>query len=187
MNEELGLVVDLTKEAMLDSLQHLEQSLTKIRAGKATPSLLDSVRVDYYGSIVPLSQVANINSLDARTLTVQPWEKAMIDPISKGIINSNLGLAPQNNGEQIILSIPPLTEERRRNLVKNAKAEGEHAKVGIRTARKEANDSIKKIQKEGVSEDLCKKCEEDIQKITDEYIKKIDLLVDKKEQDIMTV
>jgi ribosome recycling factor len=147
MNEELGLVVDLTKEAMLDSLQHLEQSLTKIRAGKATPSLLDSVRVDYYGSIVPLSQVANINSLDARTLTVQPWEKAMIDPISKGIINSNLGLAPQNNGEQIILSIPPLTEERRRNLVKNAKAEGEHAKVGIRTARKEANDSIKKYKK----------------------------------------
>lgn len=185
--EELNMIIELSNDAMQDSILHLEQELTKIRAGKATPSLLESVRVEYYGSMVPLSQVANINSLDARTLTVQPWEKGMIDPIQKGIINSNLGLAPQNNGEQVILSIPPLTEERRKNLVKTVKSAGEHAKVGIRSARKEANDAIKKTQKDGLAEDLCKKSEEDVQKMTDEFIKKVDLLIEKKEKDILTV
>lgn len=187
MSEELGLIIDLTKDTMAEALGHLETGLTKIRAGKASPSLLEAVKVEYYGSMVPLHQVANINTMDARTLSVQPWEKGMIEPISKGIINSNLGLAPQNNGEQVILSIPPLTEERRKNLVKTAKGEGEQAKVSVRNARKEANDAIKKLQKDGVSEDLCKKLEDDIQKVTDDFIKKIDLLVDKKEQDIMTV
>ncbi len=187
MTEEVNLILDMTKESMHHALTHLETELSKIRAGKASPMLVDSVKVEYYGSLVPLTQVANINTIDARTLSIQPWEKGLLDKIERGIINANIGLAPQNNGDFVILSIPPLTEERRKGLVKQAKNEGETAKVSIRTARKEANDAIKKEQKDGLPEDMAKRAEEDIQKTTDEFIKKTDLLVEKKEKDIMTV
>jgi ribosome recycling factor len=185
MNEEIDMAIDEAKSSMTKTLQHLDVELQKIRAGKATPSMLDSVKVDYYGSPTPLSQVANVNTLDARTITVQPWEKSMLEEICKGIINSNLGLNPQNNGESILINVPVLTEERRRDLVKKAKAEGEHAKIGIRNARKEANDFIKKL--DGISEDLIKDGEDQIQKLTDSFSAKVDDLIVKKEKDIMTV
>ncbi len=185
MNEEIDMAIEEAQASMSKSIQHLEVELLKIRAGKATPSMLDSVKVDYYGSPTPLSQVANVNTLDARTITVQPWEKSMLDEICKGIINSNLGLNPQNNGESILINVPALTEERRRELVKKAKAEGEHAKIGLRNARKEANDFIKKL--DGISEDLIKGGEDKIQKLTDSFSVKVDELIVKKEKDIMTV
>jgi len=187
MDEEIEMLMDMTKDSMESALKHLVNELAKIRAGRANPSMLDSVRVDYYGAPTPLSQVANVNTLDARTITVQPWEKGMIDPISTAIINANLGLNPQNNGDMIMLNIPALTEERRRDLGKKAKAAGEHAKVGIRAARKEANDEIKKLQKDGLSEDMAKGVEEDIQSTTNTYNGKVDDLVAAKEKDIMTV
>lgn len=187
MNEDIQFIIDETKESMLQSIQHLEDELLKIRAGKASPSMLDSVLVDYYGTMTPLSQVANVNTPDAKTITIQPWEKAMLNPISTAIINSNLGLNPQNNGDIIIVSVPPLTEERRKELVKRARAEAEHAKVGIRNARKEANDSIKSLQKDGMSEDMAKTGEAEIQKITDEFTRRTDNEVDRKEKDIMTI
>lgn len=187
MEEELEFILDATKEAMTGSIKHLEKELMKIRAGKANPSMLDSVSVDYYGALTPLNQVANVNTMDARTLSIQPWEKSMLEGIEKAIINSNLGLNPQNNGETILINIPALTEERRRDLVKMAKAEGEYARVGIRNSRKEANDGIKKLQKDGLSEDLCKNQETEIQKLTDSFNKKVDDLVAAKEKDIMTV
>lgn len=187
MNEELEFVLDSTKEAMQGAYEHLDKQLQKIRAGKASPMMLTSVMVDYYGSMTPLSQVANVNTLDGRTLTVQPWEKNMMQPIETAIINSNLGLNPQNNGEIIMINIPMLTEERRRDLTKQAKAEGEHAKVGVRNARKDANDEIKKMEKDGLSEDLAKGAEADVQKITDSFIAKVDALIDAKEKDIMKV
>ncbi len=187
MEEEIDLILDMAEESMKNAYTHLEEELTKIRAGKANPILLDSVKVEYYGSQVPLSQVANVNSLDPRTLTVQPWEKGMIEPIERGIINSNLGFAPQNNGESIIISIPALTEDRRKSLCKQARAEGETAKISIRNSRKEANDNIKKLQKDGYPEDGAKIAEENVQKQTDAFIKNIDALVVKKESDIMTI
>jgi ribosome recycling factor len=185
MNEEIDMAIDEAKSSMTKTLQHLDVELQKIRAGKATPSMLDSVKVDYYGSPTPLSQVANVNTLDARTITVQPWEKSMLEEICKGIINSNLGLNPQNNGESVLINVPVLTEERRRDLVKKAKAEGEHAKIGIRNSRKEANDFIKKL--DGISEDSIKDGEDQIQKLTDSFSAKVDELIVKKEKDIMTV
>jgi len=169
------------------SLTHLDSELAKIRAGKATPSMLHSVMVDYYGSPTPIQQVANISTMDARTITVQPWEKAMLGEIAKGIINSNLGFAPQNNGEVLLISVPPLTEERRRELVKKAKAEGEHAKVAIRNNRKDALDMVKALKNDGLSEDQVKDSEGVVQTITDGYIKKIDDLIDLKDKDIMTL
>ena len=187
MNEELNMIYDMAKESMQGSIQHLANELLKIRAGKASPAMLDGIFVEYYGSNTPLNQVANVNSPDARTLTVQPWEKSMLEPIEKAIINSNLGLNPQNNGDIIIINIPILTEERRRNLLKQAKAEGENAKVGIRNARKEANDEVKKLQKDGLPEDMAKDAEEEVQKITNTFSNKVDELLDKKEKDIMTV
>lgn len=187
MIEDVNLILDMAQEAMADSVKHLETELLKIRAGKANPILLEGVKVEYYGSQVPLNQVANVNTLDPRTLSIQPWERTMIEPIERGIINSNLGFAPQNNGESILINIPPLTEERRKILSKQAKAEGENAKVSIRNARRDANDAIKKLQKDGLPEDVAKKSEDDIQKYTDQFIKKVDGLVEKKETDIMTV
>ena len=172
---------------MNGSIAHLEKEFLNIRAGKASPQMLGGVFVDYYGSQTPISQVANINAADARTLTVTPWEKNMLQPIEKAIMIANLGLNPMNNGENIIINIPPLTEERRRDLVKQAKAEAEDAKIGIRNARKDANTDIKKEEKNGTSEDVCKKAEEDIQKLTDSYIKKIDELLAVKEAEIMKV
>jgi ribosome recycling factor len=187
MTEDLQLIYDELKQSNNKSLVHLENELLKIRAGKATPSMLTSVMVDYYGSPTPIQQVANINTMDARTLTVQAWEKNMLNEIAKGIMNSNLGLNPQNNGDQLIIQIPPLTEERRRDLVKKAKAEGEHAKVGVRNNRKDAIDMVKDMKNEGLSEDMTKDAENEIQNITNGFIKKIDDLVDAKEKDIMTI
>ncbi|MBA4133909.1 MAG: ribosome recycling factor, partial [Flavobacterium sp.] len=172
--EEIEFILDSTKESMNGSVAHLEKEFLNIRAGKATPQMLGGVFVDYYGSQTPLSQVANINVPDARTITVTPWEKSMLHPIEKAIMIANLGFNPMNNGDNIIISVPPLTEERRRDLVKQAKAEAEDAKIGIRNARKDANTEIKKLEKEGTSEDDCKKAEEDVQKLTDAYIKKIE-------------
>lgn len=187
MTEDLQLIYDELKSSNAKSIVHLENELLKIRAGKATPSMLQSVMVDYYGSPTPIQQVANINTMDARTLTVQAWEKNMLQEIAKGIINSNLGLNPQNNGEQLIIQIPPLTEERRRDLVKKAKAESEHAKVGIRNNRKDGIDMVKDLKNEGLSEDMTKDAENEIQNITNSFIKKVDELVEAKEKDIMTI
>jgi len=187
MNEELQMVFDLTKEGMSSSITHLANELLKIRAGKASPAMLDRVFVDYYGSTTPLTQVSNINTPDARTLTIQPWEKNMLEPIEKAIINSNLGLNPQNNGDIIMINVPTLTEERRKDLLKQAKAEAEFAKVGIRNARKEANDEIKKLQKDGLPEDSAKGAEDEVQKLTNTFSTKVDSLIELKEKDIMTV
>ena len=185
--EEINLILDDTKEAMEKSIIYLNLELGKIRAGRANPSMLDSVKLDYYGSLTPLSQIANITTLDSRTLTIQPWEKAMLDEITKAIINANLGLNPQNNGEVILISIPVLTEQRRIELVKRSKSEGENAKVSIRSQRKEANEMIRSLKEEGLSEDEIKNSEDEIQKLTDFYTKKVDELVDLKEADIMKV
>lgn len=185
--EEIEFILDSTKESMNGSVAHLEKEFLNIRAGKASPQMLGGVFVDYYGSQTPLSQVANINVPDARTITVTPWEKSMLHPIEKAIMIANLGFNPMNNGDNIIISVPPLTEERRRELVKQAKAEAEDAKIGIRNARKDANTDIKKLEKEGTSEDVCKKAEEDVQKLTDAYIKKIEEHLAIKEAEIMKV
>ncbi len=185
--EEIEFIIDETKEAMNASVGHLEKSFLNIRAGKASPQMLGSVFVDYYGSQTPLAQIANINVPDARTLTIQPYEKSMLSVIEKAIIVANIGFNPMNNGDVIIISVPPLTEERRRDLVKQAKHEAEEAKIGVRNHRKEANTDIKKLEKEGVSEDLCKKAEEDVQKLTDNYIKKIEEHLALKEAEIMKV
>ena len=187
MNEEVEMATDDAKAGMQESLEHLEKQLSKIRAGRANPSMLDGVMVDYYDTPTPLGQVANVNTIDARTITVQPWEKSILDEVSRGIINANLGLNPQSNGEMIIISVPMLTEERRRDLVKKAKSEGEHAKVGVRQKRKDANDFIKSLKNEGLSEDQVKDTEDSIQQITNEYITKVDALLDVKEVDIMKV
>lgn len=187
MTEEINFIIDSAKESMNGSIAHLEKEFLNIRAGKASPQMLGGVFVDYYGSQTPLSQVANINAADARTLTVTPWEKNMIQPIEKAIMIANLGLNPMNNGDAIIINIPPLTEERRKDLVKQAKSEAEDAKIGVRNARKDANTDIKKEEKNGTSEDVCKKAEEDVQKLTDTFIKKIDELLAIKEAEIMKV
>ncbi|MDX1762463.1 MAG: ribosome recycling factor [Christiangramia sp.] len=184
MNDELDFVIDSTQEAMDKAILHLEKQLLNIRAGKASPAMLGSVRVDYYGSQTPLNQVANVNTPDARTLTIQPFEKSMIQAIEKGIMQANLGFNPMNNGDSVIINVPPLTEERRRELAKQAKAEAEDAKIGVRNDRKNANQEIKKLD---LSEDLQKSAEADIQKLTDTYIEKIDKILAVKEKEIMTV
>ena len=185
--EEINLILDDSKQAMEKSIIHLNLELGKIRAGRANPSMLDSVKVDYYGSLTPLSQISNISTLDSRTLTIQPWEKAMLEDITKTIMNANLGLNPQNNGEVILISVPVLTEERRIDLVKRSKAEGEQAKISIRSQRKDANEMIRNLKEEGLSEDEIKTSEEEIQKLTDLFTRKVDELVDLKEADIMKV
>lgn len=185
--EEIDFILDSTKELMDGSLAHLEKEFLNIRAGKASPAMLGGVRVDYYGSATPLSQVANVNVPDARTITVTPWEKNMLHPIEKAIMIANLGFNPMNNGDNIIISVPALTEERRRDLAKQAKVEAEDAKIGIRSARKEANTDIKKLEKDGLSEDVCKGAEEEVQDLTNSYIKKVDELLALKEVEIMKV
>ena len=187
MTEELQMIYDELKDANAKSMAHLDNELMKVRAGKATPSMLQGVMVDYYGSPTPIQQISNINTMDARTLTVQAFEKPMLNEIAKGIMNANLGLNPQSNGEQLIIQIPPLTEERRKDLVKKARAEGEHAKVGIRNNRKDGLDMVKSLKNEGLSEDMTKDAETEIQNITNAFIKKVDDLVDAKEKDIMTI
>lgn len=184
---DIKSILSHMEDHMQKAITHLEVELNKIRAGKASPAMLDGVMVDYYGAMTPLSQVASINSPEARTLVVQPWEKSLIKAIEKAIIDANLGLAPSNDGILIRLSVPPQSEERRKDLVKRAKAEGEHAKVGIRNLRREANDAIKKLQKEGLPEDLAKDGEAKSQKITDDYISKVDKHLEAKEKDVMTI
>lgn len=183
--EELDFIVEEAKDQMQKALEHLEKELTKLRAGKASPAMLSTVRFDYYGNSTPLSQAANIGTPDARTITVQPWEKNLIPEMEKAIINANLGFAPSNNGDMIIISIPPVTEERRKELAKLAKAEAENAKVSIRNARKDANNDIKK--EENASDDLKKQYEDNIQTLTDKYVKSTDDILAVKEKEIMTV
>ena len=183
--EEIDIILDTAREQMDESIKHLEKELLKIRAGRANPSMLSSVKVEYYGSQTPLAQVANVSTPDARTLQVQPWEKAMIPEIEKAILTSNLGLNPQNNGEVVMINIPPLTEERRKDLVKQAKAAAEHARVSIRSARKEGNDEVKKL--DGVSEDMVKDAEGRVQGVTDKYVKMVDDILETKEAEIMHV
>ncbi len=187
MDEEVDFVLEHIKEKMSDGIAHLDKELLHIRAGKASPSMLDGVMVEYYGSMTQLNQVSNVSTPDARTIAVQPWEKGLISVIEKAIMNANLGFNPDNNGEIIRINIPVLTEERRIDLVKQVNQEGETAKISIRTARKEANDSLKKLQKDGLSEDLEKDAEAAVQRLTDDFGKKIDDLVKTKEKDIMTI
>jgi ribosome recycling factor len=187
MSEQLNNIFEDAQESMKKSIAHLESELQKIRAGKASPQILDGIVVDYYGSPTEISNVANIVAIDARTVTVAPWEKNMLQPIERAIINSNIGINPQNDGNIIRLFMPPLTEERRKEFVKRASGEGEHSKVAIRSIRRDAIESIKKQQKEGVSEDACKGAEGDIQNLTDKYIALVDKFMDAKEKEIMTV
>ncbi|CAM1359904.1 ribosome recycling factor [Tenacibaculum soleae] len=184
MNEEIDFILDSAKEAMNNAIEHLIKELRAIRAGKASPAMLANVQVDYYGAATPLGQVANVSTADARTITVQPWEKNMLQEIEKAIMLANLGFNPMNNGDNIIINVPALTEERRKELAKQAKGEAEHAKVGIRNARKDANNEIKKTD---LSDDLKKNAEADVQKLTDTFIKNIDEKLSVKEKEIMTV
>lgn len=182
--EEVNFILEATKESMDKAIDHLEKAFIKIRAGKASPSMLSTVMVEYYGSQTPLSQVSNINTPDARTISVQPWEKSLLSEIETAIMHANLGFNPMNNGEMIIINVPPLTEERRIQLVKQAKSEAEEAKISVRSARQEANKEIKNLD---ISEDLESNAEIDIQELTDSYIEKIDAHLEVKEAEIMKV
>ncbi|MCB0793194.1 MAG: ribosome recycling factor [Flavobacteriales bacterium] len=179
--------ISQARTLMVKALEHLETELAKIRAGRANPAMLDGIRVDYYGSEMPLSQVSNINTPDARTIMIQPWEKKMIDPIEKAIIAANLGFNPSNNGEHVMINVPMLTEERRKDLVKSAHREAENARVGLRQARHKALDGIKKLQKDGLAEDLAKDAEGEVEKLIKTYSQKVDALVAAKEADVMKV
>lgn len=183
--EDLEMVLEMAQENMAGSVSHLEKELVKIRAGRANPSMLESVKMDYYGSQTPLTQLSNITAPDGRTLMVQPYEKGLIPEVEKAIMNANLGLNPQNNGEMVIINIPALTEERRKDLVKRAKAEAEEARISIRNARKEANNEIKKIEE--LNEDQEKEAEDQVQKLTDEHIQRVEEVLEHKEKDIMKV
>ena len=185
--EELEFYLEEAKDHMEKSLHHVSHALAKIRAGRAMPSMLDGLMVDYYGNPTPINQVASVNTPDAKTLAIKPWEKNLVAEIEKVIINSDLGLNPQNDGEIVRLNIPPLTEERRKDLVKQTRNEAEHGRVSVRNVRKDANDHLRKLLKEHVSEDEVKKAEAKVQELTDEYIKKIEDLLTKKEEEIMTV
>ena len=185
--EEVNLILEDTEGRMDKSIQFLISELKKIRAGKATPNMLESIMVEYYGTATPLIQVASITTPDSRTLFIKPWEKTIIQDIEKSIQNSDLGLSPQNDGDNVIINIPPLTEERRLNLVKQIKNGGEKGKISIRSVRKESNEYLKKLSKEGVSEDTIRDAEVEIQKITDSKIAKIDEIISHKENEITTI
>ncbi len=187
MDELVKMVLDETKSKMEKSISHLEIQLMKIRAGKASSSIVDGIMVDYYGTMTPITQVANIGTPDVKTVAIQPWDRSMIDPIEKAIMAANIGITPEDNGEVIRLNVPPLTEDRRRDLVRQVKAEGEDTKIGIRNARREGKEELKSLQKDGLPEDEEKNGEAEIQKLTDSYIEKVDKDVDAKEKDIMTV
>jgi ribosome recycling factor len=184
---DTGKIIDQTEEAMKKAINHLEAELVKVRAGKANPNMIEGIMVDYYGNPTPINQIGNISVLDARTLSIQPWEKNMLQPIEKAIMASNIGITPQNDGANIRLFLPPLTEERRRELVKRANGEGEHSKVAIRNIRRDSIEAIKKLQKDGLSEDAGKDAEKDIQNITDKYISLVDKHLAQKEKEIMAV
>lgn len=187
MQEEVQMVIDICRERMEHALTHLDKELAHIRAGKASPRMLDTVMVTYYGSMVPIAQVSNINTPDARTIAVQPWEKNMIHPIEKAIINSNLGFNPDNNGEIIRINVPAPTEQRRKDMVKTVNKEGEIAKVSLRSARKDANDQLKKMLKEGLSEDDEKSAEAEVQELINEFSKKVDKMLEDKNVEILTI
>lgn len=187
MSDEIQFYLEESEESMQQAVQHFDKELQRIRAGKANPQVLESIRVDYYGSSTPLSQVANVTTPDARTLVIQPFEKSLITVIEKEILAANLGFNPQNDGIVIRIVIPPLTEERRKELVKKAKGEGENAKVTVRNCRRSTIEAAKKLQKEGVSEDAIKKLEKDVQDLTDKFSLKIDDLLKVKEKEIMTI
>ncbi len=187
MNEELELVIEEVKERMEKAVEHLEHELARLRAGRATPALLDGITVDYYGVNSPLNQVSNINTPDAKSILIQPWEKAMLGPVEKAILAANIGLTPVNNGEVIRINVPPLTEERRHQLVKQVRNEGETAKISIRNSRKWANDELKNLLKEGMPEDLEKDAVDKVQEMTNEFSHKVDKVMSLKEKDIMTV
>jgi ribosome recycling factor len=184
---DIAKIIAQTEEAMKKAINHLEVELVKVRAGKANPTMLDGIIVDYYGNPTPINQIGNISVLDARTLSIQPWEKNMLQPIERAIMASNIGITPQNDGANIRLYLPPLTEERRKELVKKANGEGEHSKVAIRNIRRDGIESIKKLQKDGLSEDACKDAEKEVQHITDKYITLIEKHLSAKEKDIMAV
>lgn len=185
--EEIDLTIDMARDSMNSAIEHLQFELTKIRTGKASASMFDTVYIEFYGAKSPVSQVATIKALDGRTLTIQPWEKSMLQQIERAIFEANMGVTPQNDGIQIRIVIPPLTEERRRDLVKQMGSHVEHAKVAIRNARREAIEDVKKAVKNGYSEDSGKRSEDLIQKLTDEFSAKADKLMELKEKDIMTI
>lgn len=187
MSEDLRKIESNTTDLMQKAIVHLESELAKVRAGKATPGIIDGLVVDYYGNPTPINQVGNITVADARTLVIQPWEKNMLQPIERSIIASNIGLNPQNDGLVIRLFLPPLTEERRRELVKKSQGEGEHSKVAIRNIRRDSMEQIKKLQKNGLSEDICKDAEKTVQETTDRFIELVDKYLAAKEKEIMTV
>lgn len=180
-------ILETADDHMQKAITHLETELVKIRAGKANPQIIDGITVDYYGSPMPINQVANISVMDARTLSIQPWEKNMLQPIERAIIAANIGINPQNDGSQVRLFLPPLTEERRKELVKRCHSEGEHSKVAIRNIRRDALEHIKKLQKNGLSEDAAKDAEEDIQTLTDKFISAVEKHLSSKEKEIMSV
>lgn len=187
MQEELGITLESAAESMMKTINHLETELVKIRAGKASPAMLDGITADYYGSPTPINQVANVTALDARTISVQPWEKNMLSVIERAIMAANIGINPQNDGSSIRLFLPPLTEERRKELVKKCNGEGEQAKVSIRNIRREAIEDIKKMQKDGLSEDASKEAEAEVQAITDKHIVLVEKHLAAKEKEIMAV
>ncbi len=187
MSEELDLIIEDSEESMKKAIGHLELELTRIRAGKATPSLVDGINVDYYGAATPIAQVANITVLDARTVSIQPWEKTMLAPIEKAIMQANIGITPQSDGVQIRLFLPPLTEERRRELFKKASGEGEQAKIAIRNIRRDGIEQVKKLQKDGLSEDVAKDSEKAIQDLTDKHIALVEKHLAAKEKDMMSM
>lgn len=187
MQDQIDKIVAAAEESMKKAISHLESELVKIRAGKATPQIVDGIVVDYYGSAVPISQVGNITVMDARTLNIQPWEKNMLQPIERAIIAANIGINPQNDGINIRLFLPPLTEERRRELVKKSQGEGENSKVGVRSGRRDAIEAIKKLQKDGLSEDASKDAEASVQQLTDGYIALVEKHLAAKEKEIMSI
>lgn len=187
MTEELELIIEDAEASMKKAVGFLEAELVKIRAGKANPNMLDGINVEYYGSPTPINQVANINVMDARTISIQPWEKKTLQLIERAIIAANIGINPQNDGVNIRLFLPPLTEERRRELVKKSAAEAEHSKVAIRNIRREAIEEVKRLQKEGLSEDIAKGSEKEVQEITDRYITVVEKILAAKEKDVMSI
>lgn len=187
MNEEVQFVIDATKESMLKALKHLEEELRRVRAGKASPDMLSAIKVEYYGMPTPLQQVASIKLQDARTLLISPFERKLIGDVERAIFQANLGVTPQNDGENIRITIPLMTEERRKDLVKQSKAAGEYCKVSVRSARKDGNDEIKSLIKDGLSEDMAKSSEEEIQQLTNDHITRVDKMLTMKEEEIMTI
>lgn len=187
MAEDISTIIATSEDHMQKAIGHLESELIKIRAGKANPQMLDGIVVDYYGSPMPINQVSNISVMDARTLSIQPWEKNMLQPIERAIIAANIGITPQNDGSLIRLFLPPLTEERRKELVKKCHAEGEHSKVAIRNIRRDAIEAIKRLQKNGLSEDAAKDAERDVQQVTDKYTNLVEKHLGMKEKEIMAV